>query len=125
MYYVGLLAGSNDMDLLARSGVGRDVNRHHFTSAEIDAAMARPVVAALLRHIRFRNTHLAFEGDCVVEGAEVAPGLVWTSGQHRAGIHADLARGTGTVTFSGVGRPRTAALWDLPEQPDAGIIVAP
>jgi sucrose phosphorylase len=30
VYYVGLLAGSNDMELLARSGVGRDVNRHHY-----------------------------------------------------------------------------------------------
>ena len=35
VYYVGLLAGSNDMELLAATGVGRDVNRHHYTRAEI------------------------------------------------------------------------------------------
>jgi sucrose phosphorylase len=30
IYYVGLLAGGNDTELLARTGVGRDVNRHHY-----------------------------------------------------------------------------------------------
>jgi sucrose phosphorylase len=29
IYYVGLLAGGNDMDLLRRTGVGRDINRHY------------------------------------------------------------------------------------------------
>ncbi|MGP1664838.1 MAG: hypothetical protein ACTS5I_02775, partial [Rhodanobacter sp.] len=29
VYYVGLLAGRNDMNLLQRSGVGRDINRHY------------------------------------------------------------------------------------------------
>ncbi len=42
VYYVGLLAGSNDMDLLARTDVGRDVNRHHYTRGEIAADMQRP-----------------------------------------------------------------------------------
>ena len=35
VYYVGLLAGTNDMELLARSEVGRDINRHYYTSAEM------------------------------------------------------------------------------------------
>ena len=38
IYYVGLLAGTNDMELLAATGVGRDVNRHRYTDAEVDAA---------------------------------------------------------------------------------------
>ena len=29
VYYVGLLAGTNDMELLARTQVGRDINRHN------------------------------------------------------------------------------------------------
>ena len=32
IYYVGLLAGGNDMELLRRTGVGRDINRHYYTS---------------------------------------------------------------------------------------------
>ncbi|MDP9082583.1 MAG: sucrose phosphorylase [Pseudomonadota bacterium] len=62
VYYVGLLAGHNDMDLLARTGVGRDINRHYFSRAEFDAALERPVVKDLLALIRLRNTHPAFEG---------------------------------------------------------------
>jgi sucrose phosphorylase len=29
VYYVGLLAGENDMSLLAKTGIGRDINRHY------------------------------------------------------------------------------------------------
>ena len=66
VYYVGALAGGNDLDLLARTGVGRDINRHHYTPEEVDAALARPVVAALLALCRFRNTVPAFDGDVEV-----------------------------------------------------------
>ena len=48
IYYVGLLAGHNDMDLVARSGVGRDINRHVYAPDEIARDLARPVVAALV-----------------------------------------------------------------------------
>src|SRR5262245_47147977 len=70
---VGSPAGTNDMDLLARTRVGRDVNRHHYTPAEIDAGLARPVVRALCRLIRFRNEHPAFEGSmtCTGEGPSI------------------------------------------------------
>ena len=62
MYYVGLLAGTNDMALLARTGVGRDINRHYYTQAEIDEALARPGVQRLFDLIRLRNEHAAFGG---------------------------------------------------------------
>jgi sucrose phosphorylase len=62
VYYVGLLGGHNDMDLLERSTVGRDINRHHYTPAEIDKELQRPVVQQLLRLIRLRNSHPAFSG---------------------------------------------------------------
>ena len=62
VYYVGLLAGENDMDLLAKSGVGRDINRHYYTPGEIDLAIQRPVVQSLFELIRFRNQHPAFHG---------------------------------------------------------------
>ena len=72
VYYVGLLAGSNDMGLLARTRVGPDVNRHYYTTAEIDADLARPVVHALCRLIRFRNTHPAFDGGLTCSGVRPA-----------------------------------------------------
>jgi sucrose phosphorylase len=62
VYYVGLLAGSNDMSLLAATGVGRDINRHRYSPAEIERALQQPVVQRLLELIRLRNTHPAFGG---------------------------------------------------------------
>lgn len=61
VYYVGLLAGANDVALLEQTGVGRDINRHYYSVAEIDAALERPVVKQLLALIRFRNQHPAFQ----------------------------------------------------------------
>ena len=66
VYYVGLLAGHNDIDLLTRSGVGRDINRHRYSRADIDAQLQRPVVQDLLRLIRLRNQHAAFNGQFAV-----------------------------------------------------------
>lgn len=62
VYYVGLLAGRNDMSLLAKSGVGRDINRHYFDTGEIAGAMDTPMVQDLIALIKFRNTHPAFNG---------------------------------------------------------------
>jgi sucrose phosphorylase len=62
IYYVGLLAGGNDMELLAATGVGRDINRHRFSADEIDQALRRPVVRALCAAVRLRASHPAFAG---------------------------------------------------------------
>ncbi|MGL5865165.1 MAG: sucrose phosphorylase [Dermatophilaceae bacterium] len=114
VYYVGLLAGGNDMDLLARSGVGRDVNRHHYTRSEIDTELQRPVVEALCRLIRFRNRHPAFEGSMVAEGGGTRLRLTWTHGPDSALLEADLATGSAAVTWTDDGELRTAALAHLP-----------
>jgi sucrose phosphorylase len=69
VYYVGLLAGENDMELLARTGVGRDINRHYFRPGEVQAALGKPVVQGLLQLIRLRNRHPAFEGRFELEAS--------------------------------------------------------
>ncbi|HUG25222.1 sucrose phosphorylase [Piscinibacter sp.] len=67
VYYVGLLAGGNDMDLLNRTRVGRDINRHHYTPGEVECDLRRPVVHRLLELIRLRNSHPAFTGEFRLE----------------------------------------------------------
>ena len=62
VYYVGLLAGRNDMTLLARTGVGRDINRHYFTADEVQPQLGRPIVERTLALLKLRNTHPAFAG---------------------------------------------------------------
>ena len=59
---VGLLAGENGLELLSRSGVGRDINRHHDGRDEIDTALHKSVVGRLLQLIRLRNGQPDFGG---------------------------------------------------------------
>jgi sucrose phosphorylase len=101
VYYVGLLAGGNDMELLARTGVGRDINRHHYTPEEIARDLTRPVVAALVGLIRFRNTHPAFAGECTTAGEGSRVELAWRAGEHRASLTADFATARATLTWTG------------------------
>lgn len=61
VYYVGLLAGKNDIELLEKTKEGRNINRHYYTSDEIATEVKRPVVAALLNLLRFRNQTPAFD----------------------------------------------------------------
>ncbi len=66
VYYVGLLAGTNDVALLAQSGVGRDVNRHRYVPEELERALEQPVVQSLLALLRWRTNCAAFDGNCTV-----------------------------------------------------------
>lgn len=63
VYYVGLLAGKNDLELLEETQVGRNINRHYYTLKEIEQEIKRPVVRKLLDMMEFRNNHPAFTGD--------------------------------------------------------------
>ncbi len=92
VYYVGLLAGANDMALLRRSGVGRDINRHYYTPEEVEMALQRPVVQRLCRLIRLRNTHAAFQGAFSIPGqSESALTLRWDDDGEFAELHVDFA----------------------------------
>ncbi|MBZ0282223.1 MAG: sucrose phosphorylase [Anaerolineae bacterium] len=62
MYYVGLLAGTNDMALLEKTKIGRDINRHYYSWDEVHESLARTVVKDMLKLIRFRSEHPAFQG---------------------------------------------------------------
>jgi sucrose phosphorylase len=98
VYYVGLLAGENDMALLKASGVGRDINRHHYSRAEIDEALSRPVVQRLCELIRLRNNHPAFNGRFeVLEAPDTQLVLRWQHQGRAALLHVDLKAGRAAV----------------------------
>jgi sucrose phosphorylase len=91
VYYVGLLAGRNDMALLRQTGVGRDINRHRYSREEIEARLQDGVVRQLLDLIRLRNTHPAFSGEFHVgESDGRCLRLFWTLGAHRAELFVDF-----------------------------------
>jgi sucrose phosphorylase len=101
VYYVGLLAGKNDMELFARTRLGRDVNRHYFTPAEIQSAVADPVVHNLLALIDLRNTHPAFEGQVQVESPfNHALTITWRRERHLAKLEVDFNEPQALITYS-------------------------
>lgn len=63
VYYVGMLAGRNDLRLVEHTRQGRDINRHPYSLPEISQELKRPVVQQLLALMRFRNQCPAFHGD--------------------------------------------------------------
>jgi sucrose phosphorylase len=107
IYYVGLLAGENDQAAVARTGDGRAVNRHDYTTAEIDAALRRPVVGRLLELVRLRNTHPAFDGELVVvtDGPSSLQ-LRWRSGEATCALQVDLGTGRSMVSEASAGASR-------------------
>lgn len=61
VYYVGMLAGKNDIKLLEETKEGRNINRHYYSRDEIAKEVKRPIVASLLNLFRFRNSEAAFD----------------------------------------------------------------
>ena len=108
VYYVGLLAGSNDVALLARTGVGRDINRHYYAHGEVEAALRRPVVANLCELIRLRNTHPAFAGSFSLGDTATTSLLMrWQNGSEFAELGIDFAARHCELIVSTDGRARS------------------
>jgi sucrose phosphorylase len=104
IYYVGLLAGGNDIELLRRTGTGRDINRHCYTEEELRHALTRPIVQAQLALLRLRNTHPAFHG--TFHAAAPATDwmvLAWTNGAEFARLEVNLSDMSAGITCSGPG----------------------
>ena len=98
VYYVGLLAGENDMDLLARTQVGRDINRHYYSREEVLGDLNKPVVKRLLDLMRLRNSHPAF-GGTFSSGTPAANQLTlnWQQGTAYARLEVDLSTKSGRI----------------------------
>jgi len=116
VYYVGLLAGENDMDLLERTQVGRDINRHYYTMEEIERQAQRPVVQKLFALMRFRNAHPAFAGqfslpDCG-ERQFIARWENGEDGEHFAELSIDFASDQVGISFGSVAGCEGLPLFD-------------
>ncbi len=91
VYYAGLLCGENDMALLAKTRVGRDINRHYYQREEIVEQIERPVVKNLMSLIKLRNQHPAFDGEfsCLSCGTSELK-LKWTGSAASIELSIDL-----------------------------------
>jgi len=111
VYYAGLLAASNDLDLLRRTGVGRDINRHYYTRAELNEQLQRPVVQSLFDLIRFRNTHAAFEGEFhLLPCDDTSIRIEWRRDAEWARLSIDLESMSASIAYSTEGADRKLAI---------------
>ncbi|MBI3475733.1 MAG: sucrose phosphorylase [Acidobacteria bacterium] len=101
VYYVGLLAGTNDMELLARTQVGRDINRHYYNSTELEESLQSPTVRKLIELIRLRNSHPSFAGAANIETPSDQDLIItWTNDRHWTKLDVDFAKAHAVVTYS-------------------------
>ncbi len=101
VYYVGLLAGKNDLKLLQETQIGRNINRHYYSLEEIEEETKRPVVQELLKLMEFRNTHPAFGGSFELEECgDSELYIVRSCGEHRAELFVDFAKKLMRISYS-------------------------
>ena len=100
VYYVGLLAGENDVENVKKTGEGREINRHNFTVKEIEQSVKKEVVQRLLRLIRFRNEYTAFNGEFkVLDSAKDGICLYWRKDDSNCTLFIDLKTNKSVIEY--------------------------
>lgn len=100
VYYVGLLAGENDVKNVKLTGEGREINRHNFTLEEIQQEVNKEVVQRLLKLIQFRNVYPAFDGDfLVLESSEDEVHLSWKKNEKVCTLNLDLKTNKSVIEY--------------------------
>ncbi len=91
VYYVGLFAGENDMDLLEKTKVGRDINRHYFSYKEITEKLKDSNIQKINDLMILRNSHMAFKGKFkLIETTENILHINWTFNNDWVELYADF-----------------------------------
>ncbi len=100
VYYVGLLAGENDTELLEETGIGRDINRHFYSKQDVKRESQRRVVKRLFWLARFRNSYPAFDGKFKLEkSSEKKLRLFWSKGEYYCRLKVNLRRKVSKVIY--------------------------
>ncbi len=100
VYYVGMLAGKNDIELLEKTKVGRNINRHYYTKSEIEKNMKRPVQQRLIKLMEFRNSYPVFDGNFTVHDTpDNIAKISWKDGDYYAELRADLKKNEFSISY--------------------------
>ena len=93
VYYMGLLAEPNDLEMLHKTKTGRDINRYFFKTNELELAFSKPVVQKLIKLIKFRNSHPAFDGEYLLESTSSESLIIkWQNGKDWASLDVDFVK---------------------------------
>ncbi len=98
VYYGGLFACENDMELLAKTNVGRDINRPYLNADKISESLDKPVVKGLIELIKIRNEHPAFSGEFSAQGEGGMCCLTWQLGEQSISLSVDFEARTALIT---------------------------
>lgn len=100
VYYSGLLAEKNAMELLLKSNVGRDINRPYLDSTIIEKALNKPFTKAMVSLIQLRNNCDAFNGEFTVNSDFSALEMTWKKDEHCATLIVDLANRSAKIQIT-------------------------
>ena len=104
IYYAGLLAMPNDVELLQQSRVGRDIGRPYLNAEKVADALQKPVVQALCQLITLRRSLQAFNGDFSQTLHNGSYQLQWQHQGHTAALVIDLASLEATMHWQHAGQ---------------------
>lgn len=113
VYYMGFLAGVNDVALFEQTRVGRDINRHRYTLEEIDGRLSAPVVRAQIQLLRLRSQHPGFTGTSAHSTSGGSIVITWQKDEHEICLDADLARGSFNIRSSSGSERWTCSVEEL------------
>lgn len=100
VYYVGLLAGENDIEAVRKTGENRALNRHNYSAKEIESSLKREVVQRLLKLIRFRNEYSAFDGEFkVLDSSKDEIKLSWQKDDKQCTLFVDLKTNKSVIDY--------------------------
>ncbi|MCL1124032.1 sucrose phosphorylase [Shewanella surugensis] len=113
VYYAGLLAIPNDMALLEKTHVGRDINRPYLNHLDIRNALKKPIVDALIKLIKIRNNSEAFEGDFSLVRTQSGFNLCWNNLALQASLNVDLMNKNTTIFIKEAKKETKVLISDL------------
>ena len=100
VYYVGLLCGSNDEELVEKTGEFRDINRHYYGLKEVEDRLATPTVKRLIRLMTFRNQYPAFDGSFELHYSnDSSLRVAWRKDEAYCELFVDLMFKRATITY--------------------------
>lgn len=101
VYYVGWLGGTNEVERAEETGDPREINRHYYTRAQVEAAVKEPMVRRITRLMEFRSTYPAFQGTFHLQYSnDKSVSIAWRKGEYHCELFADLIFRKATITYN-------------------------
>jgi len=113
VYYAGLMGEKNDMTLLEKTNVGRDINRPYLTPSDIDESLEKSFVKAMIELINIRNSSDAFNGNFNVKGEQSMLTMSWDNAHCSAVLIINLTDRTSSIEIKEPSRTYSISLQSL------------